>query len=322
MSRIGTKLPVEIVRAIERGVVDVGWSADRLIAALARVQHGVVARAQLLELGLTPKQIKARVRVERLHPLHRGVYLVGHDAAAPGASQIAAVLAAGAAAQISHLSGLQLWRLPGPAPDLIDVTVPADRTLTRPGIRFHRTDALTPRDTRRVERIPVTSPARTLLDVAALLSSTALERALGEAIARRLVRRSDLRDQLERNPGRPGTPSLRALVRGATPAWTRSEAEAELLALLRAADLPLPAANQKLGRYEPDLLWREQRVIVEFDSWQWHSSRRAFEADRRRDADLAARGYTVIRVTWRQLATEPHAVVARIAAALARAEAK
>ncbi len=200
----------------------------------------------------------------------------------------------------------------------MEVTVVgADRR--RPGITVHRTPALTRRDVRTLDRITLTSPARTLLDVSALLPQAALERTVADAYARRLLKGSDLRDQLARHPGRPGTPSLHALVNGATPSLTRSKAEAKLLALIRAADLPRPETNDSLDPYEPDFLWRDERVIVEFDSWQFHSGRRAFEADRRRDADLAARGYTVIRVTWRQLAHQPHAVVARIAAALAHA---
>jgi very-short-patch-repair endonuclease len=292
-----------------------------MIAELAKTQHGVVSRRQLLELGITAEQVKARLRAGRLHRAHRGVYLVGHRSPSPDALNLAAVLAGGAAACISHLGATKLWRLPAPEPDRIDVTVVAASTPSRPGIRFHRTTSLAKRDVRTLERIPLTSPARTLLDVSALLPPAALERAVGEAMARNLTKRSELLDQLERHPGRPGTPSLLALLDGAKPNRTRNDAEARLLALVGSAGLPVPESNAVVGPYEVDLLWREQRVVVEFDSWRWHSSRPAFEADRRRDGDLAARGYTVIRVTWRQLTREPHAVVARVAAALALAQA-
>lgn len=274
---------------------------------------------QLVELGITSKQVATRVRGGRLHPVHRGVYLVGHGSPSPQARLMAAVLAGGTHAVISHLSAAKLLRLPAPEATRIDVTVIATSTPSRPGIRFHRTCSLCRRDVRRVDRIPLTSPARTLLDVSSVLCPAAIERAVAEAQSRNLVRRSELRDHLARHPGRPGTPSLRALVSGPAPSRIRSEAEAKLLALIRAADLPRPETNAPPGPYELDFLWREQRLVVEVDGFAFHSSRRAFESDRRRDADLAARGYTVIRTTWRQLVDEPHVVVARIAAALARA---
>jgi very-short-patch-repair endonuclease len=290
------------------------------VAELARRQHGVVSRAQLLELGLTPKSIKWRVSSGRLHPIHRGVYLVGHRKPLPRAREMAAVLACGPRALVSHLSAAWLWAIDERPRGPVQVTVVgADRR--RPGIAIHRTSSLTRRDVRTLERIALTSPARTLLDVSALLPPAALERVVAEAFARNLTKRAELLDQLERHPGRPGTPSLLALVDGAKPNRTRNDAEARLLALVRSAGLAAPESNAVVGPYEVDLLWREQRVVVEFDSWRWHSSRPAFEADRRRDGDLAARGYTVIRVTWRQLTREPHAVVARVAAALALAQA-
>lgn len=300
-------------------MVDVVVAAvDRRIADLARLQHGVVSRAQLLELGITEAEIKWRIRVGRLHPVHRGVYLVGHAKPLPLAPEIAAVLACGPRSVVSHRSATTLFRILPSVRGPIEVTVVgADRR--RRGITVHQTPTLARRDVRTLDRIPLTSPARTLLDVSPLLPFATLERAVAEAMARRIVRQQHLEDQLARNPGRAGTPSLLALVDGATPSLTRSEAERKLLALLRAAELPAPETNQRLFDYEPDFLWRDERVVVEVDGFRFHSTRRAFEADRRRDADLAARGYTVLRITWRQMADHPHAVVARNAAALARA---
>jgi very-short-patch-repair endonuclease len=145
-----------------------------------------------------------------------------------------------------------------------------------------------------------------------------LERVIAEAEVRRLVRRRDLLDQLERNPGRRGTRVLRGVLDlDGGPAFTRSNAERRLLRLLRAAELPIPRVNSRVGRYEVDFVWSEQRLVVEFDSFRVHSPRAKFERDRQRDAELAAAGYTVIRVTWRQLVDSPEAVVARIAQALA-----
>ncbi|MGH2993241.1 MAG: endonuclease domain-containing protein [Solirubrobacterales bacterium] len=173
-------------------------------------------------------------------------------------------------------------------------------------------------DVRAVDGIPVTSPARSLLDLASVLPTSELERALAEAQVRRIVTRRALVDQLERNRGRSGVRALRRAVEvPGGPAATRSEAERRLLRLVRAAELPVPRVNARLGRYEVDFMWREQRLVAEVDGYAYHANRRAFERDRERDAALAAAGYTVLRLTWRQLVNTPEAVVARLAAVLA-----
>jgi very-short-patch-repair endonuclease len=183
----------------------------------------------------------------------------------------------------------------------------------------HRSRSLEARDTGRIERLRVTSPARTIFDLAAECSAAELETVYAEAERRHGVARSALADQLERNRGRPGAGALRALLeRSERPALTRSKAERKLLALLRHSGCPSPAANQRVARYEVDLLWERQRLVVEFDGFEFHSDRGAFERDRRRDAELQARGYRVIRVTWRQLIDDPEAVVDRIRRTLAR----
>jgi very-short-patch-repair endonuclease len=237
-----------------------------------------------------------------------------------GARETAAVLACGPRAFVSHRSAAYLWNLlPYPAkPGPVDVTVAGRKADPRPGLRIYCVKALDRRDVRRLAGIPITTPARTLLDLAAVVSASELERAIAEAQARRLVGRVDLADQVERSPRRRGVRAFRAAVEvDGGPAMTRSEAERRLLRLIRAADLPRPHVNARLGKYEVDFLWREQRLVVEVDSFRFHSPRARFERDRERDATLAAAGYTVIRVTWRQLVDTPEAVVARIAAALA-----
>jgi very-short-patch-repair endonuclease len=255
-----------------------------------------------------------------LHPVHRGVYLVGHSVLANGARELAAVLACGPAAVVSHNTAAYLWQLlPYPAnPGPVNVTIAGRERARRAGIRIHCVQTLGQRDIRALHRIPITTPARTLLDLATALPPYLLERALAEAQVRRLARRDDLVEQIERNMGRPGTRALRRLLDlEGGPAATRSEAERRLLKLIRAADLVSPKVNPRVGRYEVDFLWSEQRLVVEVDGYAFHSNRRAFEQDRERDATLAAAGYTVLRVTWRQLVGQPQAVVARIAAALA-----
>jgi very-short-patch-repair endonuclease len=290
---------------------------ESAIAQLAARQRGVVTRGQLLDAGLTAHAIDHRLRSARLHALHRGVYLVGHAAAVPGARELAAALACGPDAMVSHRSAAWLWRLLSEHMGDPEVTVPRD--CRRTGIRVHLVAALARRDVRKLGGIPITSPARTIVDLAAVVSVRDLERALAEAEARRLTRRSELVSLLARLPRRPGVAALRGLLEAdAEPTLTRSEAEERLLALIRAAELPAPDVNVRIGGYEVDFLWRDQKLVVEVDGFRFHSSRTAFERDRRRDAQLEAQGYRVIRVTWHQIVSEPHATLVLVAQALAQ----
>lgn len=277
-----------------------------------------MTRAQLLAAGIGRGAIQWRLDAGRLHRIYAGVYLVGDLAAPPLAKQMAAVLACGERAVISHRSAAALWRLLPDRPHADpEVTVAAARARQRRGIRTHRTASLDRRDVRRIERIPVTAPARSLLDLAAVAGAHELERAVAEAERRRLVRRRELTDELQRHRRRAGTASLLAVLdRDGGPAWTRSEAERRLLRLVRAARLPTPELNVHVGDFEVDFLWREERVIIEVDGYAVHSPRPAFERDRSRDAELQARGFRVIRVTWRQLTGESEALLARLARAL------
>ena len=305
-------------RDVERGV-DVGpRSPERAIARLAASQHGVVTRTQLYALGLGRHSIDHRLRSARLHPLHRGVYLVGHAALPQHAREIAAVLACGPGAVVSHRSAAVLWRLlPHPARAApVDVTVPGRYPGKKRGILVHRAGALPRQETRTCQGVPTTSPGRTLIDLAAQAPARELERALAEGQARGLIRPRELGLLLDRHRGRRGTATLRALL-GDGAVLTRSEAEDRLLSLVRRAALPPPDVNVRLGGHEVDFLWREEGLVVEVDGFAFHSSRAAFERDRARDAELQSRGYRVIRVTWRQLVDRREATLARIAGALA-----
>ena len=196
----------------------------------------------------------------------------------------------------------------------MDVTLAGDWAPIRHGVRVHRVGRLEPRDVTRVDGLPITSPARTVLDLATVVTPTELEGVAGHAERRHRVGLAELADQVARNHGRPGVPRVRVMLeRGDHPTLTRSHAERRLLALLRRARCPDPETNRWLAGYEVDLLWTAQRLVVEFDGFQFHADRAAFERDRRRDAELQARGYRVIRVTWRQLIDDPEAVVDRIA---------
>lgn len=287
------------------------------IADLAARQRGVVTRAQLLRLGLTRDEIDNWLRSARLHSLYRGVYLLGHPRPIDGTCELGAVLACGPGAVVSHRTAAWLWRLLPRVEDVVDITLAGRHCGVKPGIRLHRLVALDRRDVRKLGGIPVTSPARTIIDVAAVVTPRELERAVAEAQARRLTRESELLSLLAQFTGRPGTAALRSLVADAAPSLTRSQAEDRLLALVRTAQLPPPEVNVRVGHYEVDFLWREQRLVVEVDGFRYHSSRGAFERDRLRDAALGGMGFRVIRITWRQIVRGPEAVVARIATALA-----
>jgi very-short-patch-repair endonuclease len=245
--------------------------------------------------------------------MHQGVYLAGALEPPPLARETAALLACPGTALVSHAAAARLHGLsPGGPATPIDVTVVAgDRRRGRRGLGIHVVDEIDPRDRARVHGLPVTAPARTLADLAGLLPLADLERLLEEALVLRLLRASDLDEIAARRAGRPGIPALRrAAGRLAEPSLTRSEAERALLALLRRAGLPHPRTNVRVGRHEVDCLWPAARLVVEVDGFAFHRTRAAFERDRRRDADLQAAGWRVVRVTWRQLTEEREALVA------------
>ena len=284
---------------------------DRAIAAIAARRHGVVTLGELAAAGLGRGAVAHRVAERRLTRLHRGVYLVG-PLTGPLSREVAAVLALGPGAMLSHRSAAALWGFVPPWRGDVDVTVPGRKVRHRGGVRAHRTDRMPPTDVGQREGLPVTAPARTLLDLASVLPRCDLERAVEQAQVLRRVTRAQLEARVEGEPGRAAA-SVRALLRsGDEPSFTRSEAEAELLRLIRAARLPAPETNVRIGGYEVDFLWRAQRLVVEVDGFAYHSTREAFERDRRKDADLQARGLRTTRLTYRQIAKEPHATIAAL----------
>jgi very-short-patch-repair endonuclease len=289
--------------------------ADRKVVAVARRQHGLVTTPQLFATGLTGDAIKHRVKQGWLRRRHRGVYLVG-PLETPLTRAMAAVLAYGDGALLSHYSAAVVWGL-RPAPGhVMHVTVAGRTVRSRDGIRAHSVRHLHPHDATRHRGIPVTSPARTLLDLTTAVSARDLSRAADEARVHRLVTDVSLNEQFKRYPHHRGTAALRKVIQ-TEPALTRSEAERRLLELIRAARLPEPETNVRVGRWELDFLWRAERLVVEVDGYAYHSSRSSFEGDRRRDAELAAHGIRVVRVTWRQITEEAAALVATLATALA-----
>jgi very-short-patch-repair endonuclease len=294
--------------------------ADRrfndIASRLAAGQHGVVTRRQLLDGGVARRTIARRLSGGLIRQLHRGVYLLG-PLAQRYTSEMAAVLACGPDAVLSHRSAAVLWRLLDRRLRGARVEVTLSRgQRSRPGVRVRRSRTLTPEDVTKHEQIPVTTPTRTLVDLAAVLRPTALERAVAEGVARRLVEEAALERAVARHQGARGIGKLRAVLGGTGPAFTRSTAEESLLALVRRARLVSPEVNVIVGGHEVDFFWPTERLVVEVDGRAFHSSARAFERDRRRDAELAARGIRVMRVTWKQLTREPEAVLVRLGGAL------
>jgi very-short-patch-repair endonuclease len=258
---------------------------------------------------MSRKTIAAWVRRGHLHRVHQGVYAVGHPHLSQHGVWMAAVLACGARSQrtvaLSHRSAAALWGLLPDRSGPVDVTVCGDGGRAgRRGVRLHRSKSLAPRLITRRFGIPVTNPARTVLDLGRKVDG---RRAASSVELRRAIRQADV---LGLNLG----PDL-------TPDRTRSELEFLFLDLCRRHSLPRPEVNVKVGRLEVDFLWRDRRLVVETDGFRFHGGRTAFERDRGRDLELRERGFAVVRVSHRQVVDEPRRLAALLQATLARSPA-
>ena len=282
------------------------------IARIAARQHGVVTRVQLLDAGLGARSIARRTDAGRLHRLHRGVYGVGYAPTDAHARALAAVFACGPRAVLSHRWAAMLWELIAETPRRVEVTSPGSRCPR--GISAHRSRALTPPDVTKQRGIPVTAPARTLVDLADVLDDRGLARAVNEAQLRRLVRlaSSPQRSSARRVGGR----SPDCVRSRPCDAPTRSALEDAFLAFVDRHALPRPSVNRTVAGFEVDMLWAEQRLVVELDGHASHERPATFEADRERDAELTAAGFRVLRVTWRRLREHPGREAARLATLL------
>lgn len=269
-------------------------TADAEIARVAGQQHGIVTSRQLAAAGLRPAAITKRVRAGRLHRVHRGVYAVGFAALSREARWMAAVLACGPGAVLSHRSAAALWKQLTPKDGPVDVTVPTrSGRRRRVGIRVHRRAALPPGAATMRDLIPVTAPWKTIEDLEGTVEPWRHRQAIRQAEVRRFAL----------GPRTRGDP-------------TRSDLERDFLRLCHHHDLPLPEVNVKVGRWTVDFLWRAEQLAVETDSWRFHGGSIAFEDDHARDADLRARGYAVHRFTERQVLEQPDLVAADLIAAL------
>ncbi len=289
---------------------------ERALAALARDNHGVATRAHLAALGFSRTVVGRMISKGQLAVVHRGVYSIGPLRLTQEGRWAAAVLAAGRGAALSHRSAGARWHIFTDSRGVIHVTSPRRRH-PRPGICMHF--VLLPEDETVIEDgVRVTTPARTIFDLAATEPRQRVGRAMHEADVRRLWDATGLRALMERYPGHRGMLTLQAILSAThLDAPTRNEFEAAFLDFLVDNDLPRPLVNHQVPTAgECDFAWPGRRLIVELDGYETHGTRRQFEKDRARDRALAVAGWRVIRVTWRQLRDEPQKLAADMRALL------
>jgi hypothetical protein len=269
----------------------------RTLSELATSTHGVVTREQLQAAGFTPAQIKTWVRSGALLREYRAVYRVGHRAPSVEARYLAAVWACGRGAVLSGRAAGHLLGIIPTAPSMPEVTAPTERRI--PGVRTHRTR--TPVEATVWRGIPVTTPARTLVDLSSVLAVADLARACHEAGIRFGTAPGEVAVILATHPG---AGNLRRVLRGDEPVLL-SKLERRFRQLLREAGLPLPVTNRPAGGRYVDCRWAEHRLTVELDGYRFHSSRHAWELDRRREREAYARGDQFRRYTWGDVFERP-----------------
>jgi very-short-patch-repair endonuclease len=271
-------------------------SPDLLVAKVAAQQHGVISVRQLRDAGLDKHRVRYRERSGRLHRIHRGVYAVGHPRLSREGRWMAAVLACGDSAALSHGSAASLWGLLPDSAAPVEISVPGEGgRRSRSGIRLHRRSSLEPGCVTRRSGIPVTTPVRTISDLRRAVSPQQLRRALRQAEVL----------------GLPLGPD-------SVHDGTRSELEHRFLTLCRRHRLSPPAVNIRIGALLVDFAWTDRRLIVETDGYRFHRGRTAFENDRARDLRLRELGYDVIRLTHRQVLDQPEQVAAVLRKALSQ----
>ncbi len=282
---------------------------------LVRAQHGVVARPQLLALGLTPKAIAHRIRIGRLHRLWRGVYAVGRPEVTQRGRWMAAVLSCGPNALLSHSSAAALWGVSRGAGRL-EVVVPAANARHRPGITVHRRAKLAGEGRRLVDGIPVTDPVATLVDFASCATIWQLERAINEADRLDLIDPEALRIAIESLSRRPGIGRLKRLLDGQT--FTDSRLERRFLSIVRSLDFPVPETQARVNGYRVDFYWPHIGLVVETDGLRYHRTAGEQASDRQRDQTHTAAGLTTLRFAESQIRFKPQEVRSTLEAVAAR----
>ena len=288
-----------------------GQSRSARAWRLARAQHGMVARRQLLALGFTRNGIAHRRRTGRLYLVVRGVYSVGTRDLSPKGRWMAAILASGEGACLSHRSAGALYGICEERNGVVEVSVRRTGLVHRDGIKVHRRPSLPSQDVGTLQRVPITSPVRTLIDLATELPTKYLARAVNEANVLDVIDVETLRSQLDAYAGVPGARRLCALLDKDTFVLTQEELERLFLPLAREVGLPLPLTEEIVNGYEVDFFWPELRLVVETDGLRYHRTPSAQAKDARRDQAHTAAGYARLRFTHHQVKYE-RAYVKRI----------
>lgn len=286
---------------VQRSPVDT-WS-------LARRQHGVITRAQLLGLGWTREGIQHRIERARLHPVYRGIYAVGRPELCQMGRWMAAVLSCGPEALLGYRSAAALWGIVDQPPRRIEVVVPSNVNRRRPGIRVHRRAALRPEDRDRRQMIPLTTPAATLIDCASQIGRGSIEAAVNAADRLGLINPEALRLEIESIPVRPGVRVLRELLDRHSFARTDSPLERRFLTLIRSARLPIPQTQAQVNGYRVDFYWPELGLVVETDGLRYHRTPSQQAQDLKRDQAHVAAGLSTLRFAAAQVIHEPSEVV-------------
>jgi hypothetical protein len=287
--------------------------------ALVRAQHGVISRAQLLEIGYSDAAIRHRIETGRLHEIHRGVYAVGRRQLSQDGKWMAAVLAAGGGALLSHQSQGEHLGFRKRAGLPIEVTIPKGACRSRAGLIVHQSN-IDPAHIIERNGIPGVSVVIAMVQIAPRLSLGALERAINQADGLDLIDPETLRASLDELGPMKGVRPLRAALDRATFAMSRSELERRFRPIAKGAGLPPPETCETHNGWEVDFLWRDLGLVVETDSLRYHRTPAQQTRDRLRDQAHQAAGDTPVRFTHSQIRYEPEYVertLARIARRLA-----
>jgi very-short-patch-repair endonuclease len=295
-----------------------GGGEDGAVWELVRAQHGVIARRQLLALGFPQKAIRHRLSNGRLHRVHQGVYAVGRPSLDPHGRWMAAVLACGEKAVLSHSSAAALWRIGFEMRDAIEISLPSPFQRRRPGLRIYRRESLRQRDMTVEHGIPVTTPIQTLIDLSLRLDRRGLERAINEADKYDLVHPPELRKALDQRQGEPGAARLRQILDRRTFRLTKEELERRFLPLARSAGLPVPLTGQWVNDFEVDFYWPDLGLVVETDGLRFHRTPAEQARDRLRDQAHTAAGLSQLRFTHEQVRYEPQHVLSVLRATAER----
>ncbi len=294
------------------------YSRDRAVTRIAGRQRNLVSTEQLWECGFGKDAVARRVRAGWLRLVFQGVYAVGSGELPPLGLESGALMSCGKGSFISHRSAAYVWGMRKTPPPAVEVSVVGGGCRSRDAMRLHRIKAVDKREVLWEQRLWVSSPARAVLEVAAVGSRDELVDMIDAGLALRRFTAGELKLMLARHRGRRGSARLaEVLADDTTMAISRSRAEKALLRLIRDAGLPMPETNVSFGRFEADFVWREQRVIVELDSATYHSGPGVFQRDREKGLVLRSAGFDVLRPTRAHVVYEGPRVLVLLAQALA-----